>query len=173
MKFADPTRHDAWWYLMPRERAFVTALLQPGAANDIEGAARHAGYKDELIGYRLMKKMTVRAALYQKSADLVREGVIDTSQWLREVGRIAFMPGEMLKDRPTAADKLKALELFGKYHKWLVENVNVRGYVGVAHLFGKALAEITQEDRALPAPNGADTEHSVTDSIDRPSPAAA
>ena len=134
VKWADPRLHDAWWYLKPRERAFVQNIVSGMQYKEAYLAAGFSGgsYTD------VMKRRIVRSALYQKVKEVEREGDISAGQWLREVSHLAFMPGTMLNGPPSWDHKLKAMEMMARYQKWLVENVNVRAEIGIAHLFGAA-----------------------------------
>lgn len=116
---------------------------------DYRPAAADAGYTDGSNYAALMKRPLIRAALYQKTKEAEKEGDINSGQWLRELSTIAFMPSGMLAGKPTWDHKLKAIELMGKYQKWLVENVNVRATVGIAHLFGAATQATMRDAIAL------------------------
>lgn len=149
----NPSVHDAWWFLTPRERLFVTNLV---AGMEYRDAYTRAGYGTGANYYHLMKRPLIRAALYQKVSEAFKEGSIEAGQWVREIATIAFMPSHMLAGPPTWDHKLKALELLGKYQKWLTENKNIRVDFGLAKLFGAATQAIMHEASAthtvLPTP---------------------
>lgn len=107
-----------------------------------------AGYTCAGNYFKVMQRPVIRAALYQKASEAFREGNIEAGQWVREIATIAFMPSHMLAGPPTWDHKLKALELLGKYQKWLTENKNLRVDFGLSRLFGAATQAIMLEASA-------------------------
>jgi hypothetical protein len=145
VKWTNPTVHDAYWFLKPRERKFVDNLLSGMSYRD---AFKAAGFDPKGDGgnyIKVMRKPVVRAAIYQKVKEHEAQGDISTSQWLRELSTLAFMPSDMLSGPPTWRDKLKALELLGRYQKWLTDNKHVRIDIGIGRLFGAATQAIISE----------------------------
>lgn len=149
MKWANPTAHDAYWFLKPRERKFVDNCISGMNYGDAYVAA---GYGHASNVFSLMRRAVIRAALYQKVKEHEAMGDISTSQWLRELSTIAFMPAGMLAGPPTWANKLQALELMGKYQKWLTDNKHVQVDIGISRLFGAATAAISKEMASIAKP---------------------
>ena len=113
--------------------------------NDAFLAAGYKSNKKAAAHSALLQRPLIRAALYQKTKEAEREGSISAGQWLREISHLAFMPASMLNGPPGWDHKLKALEMMGRYQKWLTENVNIRAQIGVSHLFGAATQAVMAE----------------------------
>jgi hypothetical protein len=106
----------AYYALTEKERQFVVAIVAGASESD---AAISAGYRADravLGSVALLRKTIVRAAIY----DLRTRGVAGVEPaatpelTTAEINRIALMPDDLLQDRPTYGQKLKALELKAK-----------------------------------------------------------
>lgn len=146
----------AIYHLMPRERLFV-AHVAGGMKH--EHAVLAAGYALEGgalndKAYSLMKKPLIRAAIYQAVSGSFARASIETDQTLRELATIAFMPDHMLEGRPRWQDKLRALELIGRFQRLLDKHVQHEGEISVVDLIrGSARREraILEHETATPA----------------------
>lgn len=137
--------------LTTKRDLFVSAYLGEAHGNATE-AARMAGYKKPgQEGSRLLKNAEIAARISQHTA----EAGATRDQVLNELASVALAPwtefvevlsrdktGKPLKVKMDLTNKVKALELLGKYHGLFVErqevNVNIREH----RVFGVAGPEL-------------------------------
>ena len=133
--------------LTTKQEAFVAAYLGAAHGNATE-AARMAGYKTPgQEGHRLLKNAEISARVQEQ----VKRAAASADDVLAELADIALAPwtefvevlsrdreGRPQKIKMDLTNKVKALELLGKYHSLFVErqevNVNIREHrvVGVS-----------------------------------------
>lgn len=120
--------------LTTRQEAFVAAYLGPAKGNATE-AARMAGYKvPRQEGSRLLTNAVIAARV----AEHVAQQVATADEVLRELADVAFADwrdfveviardktGKPVKVRMDLTNKVKALELLGKYHSLFVERQKI------------------------------------------------
>ena len=125
--------------LTTKQEAFVLAYIGPAKGNASE-AARIAGYKSPgTEGHRLLKNAEISARVSQHT----EKAGATADQVLNELAAVALAPwtefvevlsrdkqGRPQKVKMDLSNKVKALELLGKYHSLFVErqevNVNIR-----------------------------------------------
>ena len=150
--------------LTPKQLRFVEAYVGPARANATE-AARLAGYKGNdvtlaAVGHENLRKPQVAEAVKERLEQTLGEFAADDV--IRHVSNIAFSPKERTGDR------LRGLELLGKYHALWTEVHAVRDLprdparlreiieVEVVRVLGEEailrLADRIRNRRALPAP---------------------
>ena len=129
--------------LTPKQQRFVNAYLATAHGNATE-AARIAGYKEHHTeGWRLLQNAVIRAQIDEQlaaeslSAAEVLHHLTDVgvAEW-HEFVEVIINPrtGETMKVRMDLTNKVKALELLGKYHKLFTDkseatsNVLIREY---------------------------------------------
>lgn len=100
--------------LTPKQQRFVEAYVGPATGNATQ-AARIAGYKGNditlaAVGHENLRKPRVAEAVKERTQMALDS--LGADEMLRQVSRIAL--GEEPKAR--IADRLRALELMGKYH---------------------------------------------------------
>lgn len=110
--------------LTPKQQLFVEAYLGVASGNATE-AARLAGYAGndntlKSVGAENLTKPDIAAAVGAKLE--VVKGCLDADAVLTRISTLA-------DDADRDGDKLKALELLGKYHKLFVERVEHSGEV--------------------------------------------
>jgi hypothetical protein len=125
--------------LTTKQEAFIAAYLGVAHGNATE-AARMAGYKTPMQeGSRLLRNAVIAARVSQHVAEVIATA----DDVLRELADVAFADwrefvtvrthpktGAQIDVRMDLTNKVKALELLGKYHSLFVEkqevNVNIR-----------------------------------------------
>ena len=122
-----------------KQHAFIAAYLGDAKGNATE-AARMAGYehpiasaKDNMRNPTIRSRVKDRVEQYAGSAEEVLTQLRDvaTADWRDFIDVLAYdKKGNPVKVRMDLSNKVKALELLGKYHQLFVErqeiNVNVR-----------------------------------------------
>ena len=98
--------------LTPKQRRFVEAYVGPAKGNATE-AARQAGYAGNdvtlaAVGHENLRKPQIAEAVEERLEKALADFSAD--EVVRHVGKIAFSPKERTGDR------LRGLELLGKYH---------------------------------------------------------
>jgi phage terminase small subunit len=106
--------------LTTKQRLFVEAYL--ANANGVQ-AAKKAGYKgsDKQLGVTAAKnlvKASIRALLEKR----IESAVMSADEVLKELAKIAKGPHKMYR-----GDKVKSLELIGKYHKLFTDKIEATG----------------------------------------------
>jgi phage terminase small subunit len=108
--------------LTPKQNMFVHEyLVDLNAA----GAAVRAGYSEkgsEVSGCRLLMNINVQNALKYELAERTKNINITAERVLAELAKLGFADRSDIKD----SDKLKALELLGKYLALFTENINLK-----------------------------------------------
>ena len=121
--------------LTAKQRAFVEQL----PLNQWNGtqAAIAAGYSEKSAGvmaHRLLKNTAIAKELDKRTAEIVEKTDVTVAEIIQELRKIAFAPPSQ---RVSNSDRLKALELLGKYLKMFTDK----------HVFGKDEPE--KEQRQL------------------------
>ena len=122
--------------LTTKQQRFVDAYLGEARGNQTE-AARIAGYKDpENEGWRLRKNAEVSARIEERlmaeslsSGEVLAElTAVARADW-KDFLQIRTDPrtGEVVEAKIVLSDKVKALELIGKYHKLFTDKTEVSG----------------------------------------------
>jgi phage terminase small subunit len=127
------TDHD----LSLKQQLFIEAYLGEAKGNATE-AARRAGYSGSEDTLRqVASENLTKPAIAARIAQRVREVAMSADEVLIELTKIARAPwqefvvevtngrGQVVDVRLSLTDKLKALELLAKYHKLLVQQVDV------------------------------------------------
>ena len=145
-----------------KQERFVAAYLGDAHGNATE-AARIAGYKSpHPEGSRLLRNATIAARVKAKveafstSADRVLQELADVglSEWRDHIEVLSrTQDGRPLKVKMDLTNKVKALELLGKYHQLFVDkqvvDVNVREHF-------RAVPQSTLDSILRPAERRAD-----------------
>ena len=148
--------------LTHKQELFVAAYLGEAHGNATE-AARIAGYKSPAdYGQQLLRKTHIAARVKEKveefnvSADRVLQELADVglSEWRDHVEVLArTQDGKPLRVKMDLTNKVKALELLGKYHQLFTEkqvvDVNVREHF-------RAVPQSTLDNILRPADRRAD-----------------
>ena len=132
--------------LTPKQRRFADQYLGPARGNATE-AARMAGYSDaEVSGYNCKQNQAIRAYIDERlnsetlsSAEVLAElTAIARAEWRNFVQERTNYKGETLDSRLDLGDKVKALELLGKYHKLFTEKQEQTGALEVRVVYDDA-----------------------------------
>lgn len=139
--------------LTTKQEAFVAAYLGAAHGNATE-AARMAGYKNPgQQGHALLKKHEISARV----AKHVETAIASADDVLRELADVAFADwrefvevlsrdrdGRPQKVKMDLTNKVKALELLGKYHALFVEKQQVDINIREHRVIGIAQVELDQ-----------------------------
>lgn len=119
-----------------KQELFIEYLLGESAGNATD-AARKAGYMGDdrtlaVTGHRLLRNPNVAARVQARLAEaamsadevLAHLAEIARAPW-QEFLQIKTVRGEVVDVRMDLTNKVKALELLGKYHKLFTEKVEV------------------------------------------------
>jgi hypothetical protein len=91
---------------------------------DMQSAAIAAGYSPKFVASaacRLLKKPQVKAEIDRLAGQIDKNTIITAEQILIELSKIALAP---LSERISTSDRLRALELAGKFHAiWTERNI--------------------------------------------------
>lgn len=126
--------------LSPKRQAFVDAYVGEAKLNASE-AARMAGYKQaKSQGSRLLTNADVKVAVEsaiqeaKKAAIMTREEIVC---WLQGVmlGQVmdqdTTLSGDVIEKLPKMSDRLKAVDLLGKFTGMHVTQVEINGHLTV------------------------------------------
>lgn len=152
--------------LTTKQELFVSAYLGPANGNATE-AARMAGYKTpHPEGFRLLRNPTIAARVkehlnkYAGTADdvlseLARVGFAPVDEYVEVLSRDKH--GNPVKVKMDLTNKVKALELLGKYHQVFVErqqlDINIREHrvIGIAQAELDAMFQPADHMKSLDA----------------------
>lgn len=152
--------------LTPKQRAFVDAYLGKARGNGAE-AARIAGYSDpDVSAFDCKRNPVIRAHIdavlesRSLSAQEVLAELTDVAraEW-RDFLRIITNPvtGDVVDAKILLGDKVKALELLGKYHRLFIDKVEHGGPGGgPIQIANMTDAELDARLRPLLAPGPGD-----------------
>lgn len=105
--------------LTPKQRRFVDEYLVDSNATQAAIRATYARNSAKEQGCRLLTKANVAAAIQEGRAKLTAATETSAKRVLSEIASIAFTQECNVK----ISEKLKALELLGKYHKLFTDKV--------------------------------------------------
>jgi phage terminase small subunit len=114
--------------LTRKEELFVAEFLIDGVAAH---AADRAGYgttkgSSKELGYRLMQKPLVRAAIDTARAARVARTQVDADRTILELALIAYTDSDIPNPHPTS-DRVRALALLGKHQGLFTDRLEVSG----------------------------------------------
>jgi len=119
-------------------------------------AAFRAGYSPKTAysqGQRLLKNVEVRAEIDKTSADIADQNDVEAREIIAGLRRIAFAPEGA---RVSNSDRLRALELLGKYKAMFTDNVHSSGE-GLSITFnspGQTQAKQIEQNKQAQLPAG-------------------
>lgn len=119
--------------LNERQRLFVKFYI--GTLNATESAKR-AGYSPKTaaeIGYELLKKPHIAEAVQKGVDKKMSKADISAERILDELASIAFLTPEQLDALKSikGGEKMRALELLGKYHTLFTDRIEQSGEVTI------------------------------------------
>jgi phage terminase small subunit len=119
--------------LNERQRLFVKYYI--GTLNATESAKR-AGYSPRTageIGYELLKKPQIAEAVAKGVDKKMSKADISAERILDELASIAFLTPEQLDTLKSikGGEKMRALELLGKYHTLFTDRIEQSGEVTI------------------------------------------
>lgn len=108
--------------LAPQEKAFVVAMVMAGGApNQVQNAARAAGYADPKYGWMLMRKQKIIDAIREEAGKRLVSGALVGASVLMELAMGANSSGSLLPVKPElrykAAKELLAHAGYMPVHK--------------------------------------------------------
>jgi phage terminase small subunit len=107
-------------------------------------AAQRAGYSAKTAysqGQRLLKNVEVRAEIDRLSADIADQNDVKVREIIGGLRRIAFAPEDA---RVSNSDRLRALELLGKYKAMFTDSTNITDTVKQRELDAAEQAEASE-----------------------------
>ena len=132
--------------LTPKQRLFINAYVGTARFNGAE-AARQAGYSDaESSAKHCLKLPAIRARIAEelearaltKEAVLAELSEVALSEWKHHIQVKLDADGSVIDAKLDLGDKVKALELIGKYHRLFVDKVEHSGKLTFADLLNVA-----------------------------------
>lgn len=131
--------------LTDRQQRFVAEYLVDLNATQ---AAIRAGYSEKRaseIGYQLLRKTTVQAAIQEAMADREKRTGVTQDRVVAELERVAFAEAHDYTDADLKyANKLKALELLGRHLGMFTDKVEQTGETTLRLELGAGLEEMAK-----------------------------
>ena len=131
--------------LTPKQKLFVAEYLVDLNATQ---AAIRAGYSEKRaseIGYQLLRKTTVQAAIQEAMADREERTGVTQDRVVAELELVAFAEAHDYADANLKyANKLKALELLGRHLGMFTDKVEQTGETTLRLELGAGLEEMAK-----------------------------
>lgn len=123
-----------------KQEEFIAAYLGEAKGNATE-AARIAGYKHpHSQGPRLLENVEIASRVKQH----IENAAMSAHDVLSELAQVALL--DVMGDPKSVQNKVRALELLGKYHKLFTERVEHSGKIDVTKLTDEELQRIVEAE---------------------------